>query len=98
MIDQLRRAFYRAAVDPVSAWPLAIGRIILGVTIFGWSATMMFDVGDLPQNLVAEVEHFFEVYKDLEPGKSVEGATWVGRSDAEIEIHQSWERYRSSHT
>lgn len=47
MIDQLRRAFYRAAVDPVSAWPLAIGRIILGVTIFGWSATMMFDVGDL---------------------------------------------------
>jgi inorganic pyrophosphatase len=45
-----------------------------------------------------EIQHFFEVYKDLEPGKSVEGATWVGRSDAEIEIHQSWERYRSSHT
>ena len=25
-----------------------------------------------------EIQHFFEVYKDLEPGKSVEGATWVG--------------------
>ncbi len=45
-----------------------------------------------------EIQHFFEVYKDLEPGKSVEGATWVGRSDAETEIHQSWERYRSSHS
>ena len=30
-----------------------------------------------------EIQHFFEVYKDLEPGKSVEGATWVGRSEAE---------------
>ena len=26
-----------------------------------------------------EIQHFFTVYKDLEPGKSVEGATWVGR-------------------
>ena len=26
-----------------------------------------------------EIQHFFEVYKDLEPGKSVEGANWVGR-------------------
>ncbi|GAA4942642.1 hypothetical protein GCM10023238_05610 [Streptomyces heliomycini] len=25
-----------------------------------------------------EIQHFFEVYKDLEPGKSVEGANWVG--------------------
>ena len=40
-----------------------------------------------------EIQHFFEVYKDLEPGKSVEGATWVGREEAEQEIHESWERY-----
>ena len=33
-----------------------------------------------------EIQHFFEVYKDLEPGKSVEGATWVGRVEAEAEI------------
>ncbi len=39
-----------------------------------------------------EVQHFFEVYKDLEPGKSVEGATWVGRSEAEKEIQESFER------
>ena len=35
-----------------------------------------------------EIQHFFEVYKDLEPGKSVEGATWVGRVDAEAEIQR----------
>ena len=33
-----------------------------------------------------EIQHFFEVYKDLEPGKSVEGASWVGRAEAEAEI------------
>ena len=39
-----------------------------------------------------EIQHFFEVYKDLEPGKSVEGATWVGRVEAEIEIRASYAR------
>ena len=33
-----------------------------------------------------EIQHFFEVYKDLEPGKSVEGAEWVGRTEAEAEV------------
>jgi inorganic pyrophosphatase len=40
-----------------------------------------------------EIQHFFEVYKDLEPGKSVEGATWVGRSEAEAEVERSQKRY-----
>ena len=39
-----------------------------------------------------EIQHFFEVYKDLEPGKSVEGATWVGRVEAEAEILASRKR------
>ena len=39
-----------------------------------------------------EIQHFFEVYKDLEPGKSVEGAHWVGREEAEEEIRRSYER------
>ncbi|OKI23457.1 inorganic pyrophosphatase [Nocardiopsis sp. TSRI0078] len=39
-----------------------------------------------------EIEHFFTVYKDLEPGKSVEGATWVGRHEAEQEIVSSVKR------
>ncbi|BDH08603.1 inorganic diphosphatase [Streptomyces bauhiniae] len=39
-----------------------------------------------------EIQHFFEVYKDLEPGKSVEGANWVGRQEAEAEIERSYKR------
>jgi inorganic pyrophosphatase len=44
-----------------------------------------------------EIQHFFEVYKDLEPGKSVEGATWVDRKAAEAEIAASRERLRAEH-
>ena len=40
-----------------------------------------------------EIQHFFEVYKDLEPGKSVEGAEWVGRIEAEAEVDASAKRY-----
>ncbi|MET9257951.1 inorganic diphosphatase [Streptomyces sp. NPDC048182] len=43
-----------------------------------------------------EIQHFFEVYKDLEPGKSVEGANWVGRVDAEVEIERSYKRFKES--
>jgi inorganic pyrophosphatase len=39
-----------------------------------------------------EIQHFFEVYKDLEPGKSVEGANWVGRDEAEAEVNASFAR------
>jgi inorganic pyrophosphatase len=52
------------------------------------------DIGDLPVFERLEIQHFFEVYKDLEPGKSVEGANWVGRGDAETEIRISFDRER----
>ena len=39
-----------------------------------------------------EIQHFFSSYKDLEPGKSVEGATWTGRVEAEEEIRASFKR------
>jgi inorganic pyrophosphatase len=41
-----------------------------------------------------EIQHFFEVYKDLEPGKSVEGADWVGRAEAEAEVEASVKRLK----
>ena len=53
------------------------------------------DIGDLAEFELLEIKHFFEVYKDLEPGKSVEGANWVGRGDAETEIRISFERERA---
>ncbi len=50
------------------------------------------DIGDVNSFERLEIEHFFTVYKDLEPGKSVEGAKWVGRGDAETEIRISYNR------
>ena len=50
------------------------------------------DIHHVPEFDRLEIQHFFETYKDLEPGKSVEGATWVGRTDAEAEIEASKRR------
>jgi len=50
------------------------------------------DIHHLSEYDRLEIQHFFEVYKDLEPGKSVEGASWVGRADAEAEIQASLKR------
>ena len=52
------------------------------------------DIHHLPEFDRLEIQHFFEVYKDLEPGKSVEGADWVGRTDAEAEIERSYKRFK----
>ncbi|MFF4170072.1 inorganic diphosphatase [Streptomyces sp. NPDC001744] len=50
------------------------------------------DIQHVPEFDRLEIQHFFEVYKDLEPGKSVEGADWVGRAEAEAEIEKSYAR------
>ena len=39
-----------------------------------------------------EIQHFFETYKDLEPGKSVEGAHWAGRAEAEQCVREAHQR------
>ena len=44
------------------------------------------DIGDLPEFDRREIQHFFEVYKDLEPGKSVLADRWADRAAAEAEI------------
>jgi inorganic pyrophosphatase len=51
------------------------------------------DVHHVPEFDRLEIQHFFEVYKDLEPGKSVEGAEWVGRVEAQKEIERSRQRF-----
>jgi inorganic pyrophosphatase len=50
------------------------------------------DIHHLPEFDRLEIQHFFAVYKELEPGKSVEGAEWVGRAAAEAEIEASRKR------
>ncbi len=54
------------------------------------------NINHMPEFDRLEIQHFFEVYKDLEPGKSVEGATWTGREEAEAEIEESRRRYRDA--
>jgi inorganic pyrophosphatase len=50
------------------------------------------DIHHMPEYYRLEIQHFFEVYKALEPKKVVEAATWAGREDAEEEIERSWQR------
>ncbi|MBH5335723.1 inorganic diphosphatase [Streptomyces pactum] len=56
----------------------------------------MRDIQHVPEFDRLEIQHFFEVYKDLEPGKSVEGADWVGRAEAEAEVEASIKRLADS--
>ncbi len=44
------------------------------------------DIHHVPEFDRLEIQHFFEVYKALEPGKQVETSSWAGRKDAEAEI------------
>jgi inorganic pyrophosphatase len=37
---------------------------------------------DLPEILLQQIEHFFVHYKDLEKGKFVKSAGWVGTDEA----------------
>lgn len=50
------------------------------------------DLTDVSEFDRLEIQHFFETYKDLEPGKSVEGAHWADRAGAYAEIAASRKR------
>jgi inorganic pyrophosphatase len=51
------------------------------------------DLEDVAEYELSEIQHFFEVYKTLEPGKEVHGGDWVNRAAAEAEIVSSYARY-----
>src|ERR1700733_15081467 len=38
------------------------------------------DLGDVPAHLLAEISHFFDIYKELEPGKSTDIRGWQDRA------------------
>jgi inorganic pyrophosphatase len=50
------------------------------------------DLPDIPAHLRAEISHFFNIYKDLEPGKSTDVRGWQGRTAAEQEITAAFGR------
>ncbi|WKE66294.1 inorganic diphosphatase [Gallaecimonas kandeliae] len=50
------------------------------------------DVTDLPELLKNQITHFFERYKELEPGKWVKVEGWADAAAAKAEIQSSFER------
>lgn len=51
---------------------------------------------DLPEEELKRIQHFFEHYKDLEPGKWVKVKGWDGVEAAKAEIVASAERFTKS--
>ncbi|MGI8760978.1 MAG: inorganic diphosphatase [Jatrophihabitantaceae bacterium] len=84
-IGMFRMTDERGADDKVLAVPCADPRL-----------EHLRDIHHVPEFDRLEIQHFFEVYKALEPGKSVEGASWAGRVDAEAEIVASRRRLRDA--
>lgn len=54
------------------------------------------DYNDLPASLIAQIEHFFSHYKDLEPNKWVKIEGWEGVESAYEEITTSIERHNAT--
>ena len=56
----------------------------------------VIDVEDLPKIVLQTISHFFETYKDLEPGKWVRVDGWGGMVEAKQEIAAGMRRNGSS--
>jgi inorganic pyrophosphatase len=53
------------------------------------------DLDDVPELLRAQIQHFFERYKDLEPGKWARIDGWEGVEAAKQELISGVERYQA---
>jgi inorganic pyrophosphatase len=50
------------------------------------------ELDDVPEFYRLEIHHFFTVYKELEPGKTVRDTAWANRIAAEAEVEASRRR------
>jgi len=55
------------------------------------------DLDGLPAHLTDEIQHFFDVYKALEPGKYADVRGWEGADAAKAEIEACRRRYAEHH-
>lgn len=51
------------------------------------------DIKDIPSHMLDRMKHFFEHYKELEPGKWIKVHAYKDRSHAEKEIEESVKRF-----
>jgi inorganic pyrophosphatase len=56
------------------------------------------DLEDVPAHVTAEIGHFFDIYKELEPGKSTDVRGWQDRAAAERVIGDAQARFASHET
>jgi inorganic pyrophosphatase len=52
-------------------------------------------LSDIPGHELREIAHFFDIYKDLEPGKGTESGGWADRETAETSIEAARRRFES---
>jgi len=55
-----------------------------------------FDIADFPQHYLAEIEHFFSIYKDLE-GRRVQTLGWHKSEVAMAMVMESIARYEAKY-
>jgi inorganic pyrophosphatase len=55
------------------------------------------DVDDIPEYTKKEITHFFEHYKDLEPGKWVKVDDWANAAEADRLVGEAIARYNHGH-
>ena len=68
---------------------------ILCVPLRDPSWLRVHDVHDIQPELRNEIEHFFEHYKDLEPGKWVKTEGWGDAAEAERIVQAGFEKFQA---
>jgi inorganic pyrophosphatase len=56
----------------------------------------LHDLGDVGSFLLEEIEHFFTVYKQLEPGKRTQPGRWEDRGAAEETVRRAFDLYATT--
>jgi inorganic pyrophosphatase len=87
-------------VRPVAVFWLADERgpdaKLLGVPSHDIRKSGIRDLLDVPRHLLNEIGHFFDIYKELEPGKSTDVRGWMDQSEAERVIKEAEARLGSA--
>jgi inorganic pyrophosphatase len=65
---------------------------ILAVRARDPRAAAIRDLHDVPPYLTAEIGHFFDIYKEIEPGQSTDVRGWQDRAAAEEAVHEAFDR------
>ena len=60
------------------------------------SYSVITDIHYVPSHLLDKIKHFFEHYKELEPGKFVKVTGWGDRNSAEKKLIEAFKRFANS--